>query len=104
MREDIVDVACEIVAEDAHDDEMRAETIAVLDERVVILLGRITEMSRVEDRHLGLQVAFKVMAQAFGGRFIVAYEHSLHERVTENDAAQRRVELGLGTAQAPRIC
>ena len=75
----LVDLAClaEVVGEDAHDDELGPEAIGEGDERVIVLLGRVAENARVQDRDLGLEPVFEIAPQAFGRRVVVADEQAL---------------------------
>ena len=74
------------------------EPLVVFDERVIILFGRIAEVSRIEDLHGCSQPLLEVRLQAFRGRFVVADEQALHVGIAQDDPAKGGGHVGLGTA------
>src|SRR5206468_3461505 len=93
----------EVVRAGRDQDEARSEPVAVFGQGVEVLLGRVAEVARVEDRDAHAEPAPQLTPEAGRWRLVVADEIALHERVAQDDPPDRRRGVGLGSPAAPRV-
>jgi hypothetical protein len=93
----------EVVGTDAHDHELGAEPVAIFEERVIVLLGRVADVARVEDGDRRPEGRLERAPEVLRRRFVVRDQQTLHERVTKDQASDRRLEVGFGAAAAPGV-
>ena len=92
----------EIIGEEAEDDEMRAKLRVVLLEGVVLLLGRVAQMTGIQHLRPLLEPCREHPLQAFAGRLIVADEQALHVRVAQHETPERCVRVGVRARAGPQ--
>src|SRR5205814_7349123 len=84
--EHLLQVTGEIVGEDTDDHELGLESLSIFDEGVIILLGRVAEMTRVQDLDRGTEPFLEVALQAFRRSLVISHEQALHVAVAPRDA------------------
>ena len=96
-------VLAEVIGIQSDHNEPRAESIGKLSQRKIIMLGAISRCARIQERDLGPDLGMKALPKPLGRRLVVVDQVSLHERVAQNEAADRAFMSGSAPRQPQEL-